>query len=112
MGDLCANTPKSMLPVNRVPFLVYQVSYFVRLGCKEVIVVTGHLSEVIESFFTKPAWRARGVILVPDTRGTAQSAVSGILHASQKVVFLCNGDTIAAFDFRQIRHFGCRPCQL
>lgn len=98
----CQTTPKPMLEFGGIPFLAYQVSWLIRSGCKEVIIVSGHLSEVIENFFGTNEWKGRGVRVVCDKppRGTALTALAGIAAASYGDIFQCNGDTVAEFDFR------------
>ena len=45
------NHPKPMIPVNGKPFLVYLIELLKKNGIKEVIILTGYLSEKIENYF-------------------------------------------------------------
>ena len=51
LGDISKKTPKSMILIDKKPFLHYQLKYLKLQGVKRVIICTGHLGNQIEEFF-------------------------------------------------------------
>ena len=45
--------PKALIPINGIPILSHQISQLERVGIKDVIVLTGYLSESIEKYCRK-----------------------------------------------------------
>jgi NDP-sugar pyrophosphorylase family protein len=50
LGGLTEKVPKSMLQVAGKPFIAHQLDLFRREGLRQVVLCTGHMSEVIENF--------------------------------------------------------------
>ena len=51
LGDLTRDVPKPMLPIGGRPYLERVVETFVERGLRELVLLTGHLAEVIERHF-------------------------------------------------------------
>ena len=51
MGRLTEHLPKPMLPLAGKPLLEHQVELARRFGCTDIIILTGHLGNVIEQHF-------------------------------------------------------------
>ena len=49
LGALTAATPKPLLPCGDRPFLAWLLREFLRFGVEEFLLLTGHLSEVVEA---------------------------------------------------------------
>jgi D-glycero-alpha-D-manno-heptose 1-phosphate guanylyltransferase len=98
MGEICYKTPKSMLEFAGYPFLLYLVSWLVRLGLNEVLISTGRLSDKVESVFSTGFWSSKGVKVVKENSplGTGGATKFACENCSNEDVFLCNGDTIVA----------------
>jgi NDP-sugar pyrophosphorylase family protein len=101
MGHLCEEIPKPMLEFNGFPFIQYQVSWLLRSGCSEVVIVIGHLGHKISEVFATSEWRDRGVKLgdCGTPQGTAQAVEIGLSRVTSPNVFLTNGDTVLEFKF-------------
>jgi histidinol-phosphate phosphatase family protein len=52
MGNIAAEIPKPMLPVGGKPVLLHQVELLKRYGITEIIMITAHLADVIENYFS------------------------------------------------------------
>ncbi len=60
MGDLVRQVPKPMLRLAGKPILEHQIELARRSGCTEIILLTGHLGQVIEEHFGDGArWDVR-----------------------------------------------------
>lgn len=51
LGDLARDIPKPMVPVDGKPILLHQVELLVRYGIRDIVMITGHMSRVIEEYF-------------------------------------------------------------
>jgi NDP-sugar pyrophosphorylase family protein len=67
--------PKSMVRINGLPLLEYQIRILLLYGIKEIIIITGYLHERIESYFGNGEdWGVRIKYIIEDTpRGTGGS---------------------------------------
>ena len=50
LGDISKKVPKSMVLLDKKPFLHYQLKYLNLQGVKRVIICSGYLGEQIEEF--------------------------------------------------------------
>lgn len=100
MGEICCETPKSMLQFAGYPFLQYLVSWLARLGLNEILISTGKLSDKIESLFATDFWNSKGVRIVRENEplGTGGATKFACQNCSNEDVFLCNGDTIVSLN--------------
>jgi NDP-sugar pyrophosphorylase family protein len=101
--NCCGNIHKSMAPVGpkKRPHLEYQVDYLLKNGVTKIIIVAGHLSQMIEDVFI--SYRKRGVEIIldpperPETGGAIRNAVKYILQDPSRLiadVMYCNPDTL------------------
>jgi len=51
LDSVARNIPKSMVTINGLPLIEYQISFLKRFCIEEIILITHHLSEVIENYF-------------------------------------------------------------
>ncbi|PIZ52017.1 D,D-heptose 1,7-bisphosphate phosphatase [Candidatus Woesearchaeota archaeon CG_4_10_14_0_2_um_filter_33_13] len=51
MGDISKEIPKPMIQIGSKPILEHQINILKRYGISEIILITGHLSNVIEEYF-------------------------------------------------------------
>ncbi len=106
MGNLTLQVPKAMLALAGKPILEHQLDLAQRYGCNEVVLLTGHLGEVIRSHFQDGS--ARGLRLqyhheeVP--LGTA-GALKEIEDRLAKNFFVFYGDTMMDVDLAQLAAF-------
>lgn len=100
MGEICCETPKSILQFAGYPFLQYLVSWLVRLGLNEILISTGKLSDKIEPLFATDFWSSKGVRIVREDEplGTGGATKFACQSCSNEDVFLCNGDTVVSLN--------------
>lgn len=100
MGEICSDIPKCMLKFSGYHFLQYLVSWLIRLGIREVIISTCHLSAKVESVFGVEFWEMRGIKVLREYRplGTGGAVRFAADYSSNEEVFLCNGDTIVELE--------------
>jgi len=99
MGDLARDVPKSMVPIAGKPILEHQVEIARRHGLRDIILLTGHLAEVIEQHFGDGS---RFGVNIRYSRETTPLGTAGAMKAIEPlltddfVVFY--GDTIFDLD--------------
>jgi D-glycero-alpha-D-manno-heptose 1-phosphate guanylyltransferase len=94
LKTIVSDVPKPMAPVNREPFLNFQLRYLKHYGIKKVIVSTGHLAEKIESFYGE---HFEGLKMIYSRETTPLGTGGGIRlamkHCDSKESFVLNGDS-------------------
>ncbi len=112
MGELTRTIPKPMTPLAGKPILEHQIDLARRYGAADVIVLTGHLGEVIEACFRDG--RDRGVSI----RYHRESEPLGTAGALKEVedwladdFLVFYGDTLMDLDLNRLTrvHFEGRP---
>jgi D-glycero-D-manno-heptose 1,7-bisphosphate phosphatase len=98
LGSLTAHTPKPMLPCGDRPFLGWLLREFVRFGVTDFLLLTGHLSAVVEqAAATIQSMLPRGATVSlseePIRAGTG-GAVYHARHRLDRRFLLCNGDSL------------------
>ncbi|HEY8287668.1 MAG TPA: HAD-IIIA family hydrolase, partial [Acetobacteraceae bacterium] len=98
LGALTATTPKPLLPVGDRPFLAWLMREFVRFGVTEFVLLTGHLSDVVERAAADLRARLPGDVRItisaePAPAGTAGALVNARDHLDDRFL-LANGDTL------------------
>ena len=53
LANLTKSIPKPMLKIGEKPVLEHQIELLKRYGIRDIIILTGYLSEVIEEYFGK-----------------------------------------------------------
>lgn len=95
LGDLTAQTPKSLLPVAGRVFLDWLVANLRRFGFDSILLLAGHLGTRIAEFARQYGYQC---IVEPEPLGTA-----GSLHNAREALapefFLLNGDTLFDFNY-------------
>lgn len=101
---LLPDIPKPMAPVAGRPFVEHVVRHLARLGLTEVVLSTGHLSEVLERHFTPGLVPGVSVRCVREAGPLGTGG--GFLHAAQgsglhpAVWLVANGDSMVQADLR------------
>ncbi len=52
LGELARGLPKPMIPINGRPYLERVIESFARCGLRDIVLLTGYRSEVIEEHFS------------------------------------------------------------
>ncbi|MDE1861891.1 MAG: nucleotidyltransferase family protein [Thaumarchaeota archaeon] len=95
--------PKSLVPVDSVPIIEWQIRYFKKFGVDEIIVCAGYRAEQIISFFEAKDF---GVGLGFSVEREALGTGGAIRHArrliGQEDFFVINGDVITNLDLKRM----------
>lgn len=94
-----AELPKSMAPINGLPFLSYQLNYLKQFEIKTVYLAVGYLSHVITDYFGDSF---KGMNLVytfeEEPLGTGGAISQALAKTTQEEVLILNGDTMFQVD--------------
>jgi D-glycero-D-manno-heptose 1,7-bisphosphate phosphatase len=98
LGALTAQTPKPLLPCGDRPFLAWLMREFTRFGVTDFLLLTGHLSEVVENAIpTIAATLPRGARISVSREPIRAGTGGAVFHARDRLAdrfFLCNGDSL------------------
>jgi len=97
------NLPKCMAPVNGKPFIGYVIEYFKNQGVTKFIFSLGYMHEVLTEYIstTYPTLSFQFVI-EEEPLGTGGAIKFACTKATEKQVFVTNGDTLFTVDISQI----------
>lgn len=97
MESICKGSSKAVLEFNGTPFIVHLVRWLT-CACSEIIIAAGHNSDGISSVFKQKAWSDMGIRVVGERvpLGTGGAIRLAAMHATNDVVFVCNGDTVVS----------------
>ncbi|MDR1108253.1 MAG: D-glycero-beta-D-manno-heptose 1,7-bisphosphate 7-phosphatase [Spirochaetaceae bacterium] len=102
IAELAPGIPKPMIPVHGKPILEYQLDCLIQAGLRDILVVVGHLGEVIRAYFDKsPYKKYLHYYAESEPLGTA-GALFNFLDELGDSFFLINGDIIFDVDFSRI----------
>lgn len=95
LKDIAKDIPKPMVPINGKPILEYQIELAKRYGFTDILILTGHLGDQIETYFGNGAkW---GVTInyfqEPKPLGTA-GCVKEVADQLTEDFFVFYGDTV------------------
>jgi D-glycero-D-manno-heptose 1,7-bisphosphate phosphatase len=98
LGDIAAETPKPVLKVAGRPFMTWLMREMQRFGVEEFLILTGHLSAVVEdAVIDAVASLPRHARVVfseePDRAGTGGALFHARPHLHERFL-LCNGDSL------------------
>lgn len=92
--------PKSLVPINNIPIIEWQIRYFMKFGVKEFVICTGYKSEQIINYLD--AKKNLGVKIRYSIEKTPLGTGGAIRHArhfiDEKSFFVINGDIITDLD--------------
>lgn len=98
LGALTAQTPKPLLPVGDRPFLAWLLREFTRFGVTDFVLLTGHLSDVVEQLAEDLQARlptgARVTLSPEPVRAGTGGAVYHARDRLDERFLLCNGDSL------------------
>ena len=97
LGALVADVPKPMLPVAGRPFLSWLLQEISRFGITDVLLLTGHLSEVVEAALPALAASLPRPMNIAISREPVRAGTGGALHHARALLhdrfLLLNGDS-------------------
>ena len=96
--------PKSLIPLNNIPIIEWQIRYLKNFGVKEIIVCSGYKSEMLENFLAmKNNFNVKIKFSIEKTPlgtgGAIRQAGSAI---TEKSFFVLNGDVITNIDLYKL----------
>lgn len=105
LGQLTADTPKPLLPCGDRPFLAWLLRDLVRFGVDDFVLLTGHLSDVVEAAIPAITATLPKQVRITCAREPLQAGTAGALFHARDLLterfLLCNGDSW--FDFNLAR---------
>ena len=98
LGSLVADVPKPMLDVAGRPFLWWLLRELSRFGIDDAVLLTGHLSEVVEQAMPELAASLPKPMRLTISREPVRAGTGGALHHAAHVLdehfLLVNGDSL------------------
>lgn len=96
--------PKSLVPLNNIPIIEWQIKYLKKYGVKEIIICTGYKAEMIENFLAmKNNLGVKIKFSIEKTPlGTGGAIKQAGLSIKDKSFFVLNGDTITDINLNQL----------
>lgn len=97
-----AELPKSMAPINGLPFLSYQLNYLKQFEIKTVYLAVGYLSHVITDYFGD-SFKGMNIVYTfeEEPLGTGGAISQALAKTTQEEVLILNGDTMFQVDLAQ-----------
>lgn len=96
--------PKSLVPINNIPIIEWQIKYLKKYGIKEIIICTGYKAEMIKNFLAmKNNLGVKIKFSIEKTPlGTGGAIRQACLSIKDKSFFVLNGDTITDINLNQL----------
>lgn len=102
LQPLTCTTPKPMLPLANVPFLVYPIMLLKKHGITDIILSTNHLPEVFESYFAKHSFGVNLTYVKEDEPLGTCGAVKNVEHLLDSTFIVFNGDILTDLNVSQV----------
>ena len=97
--------PKSLVPINNVPIIEWQIRYFKKFGIKKFVICSGYKNEQIKDYLK--AKKNLGVTIQYSIEKVPLGTGGAIKNASHFIdepnFFVINGDVITDLDPRQLQ---------
>jgi D,D-heptose 1,7-bisphosphate phosphatase len=108
LGELTSRIPKPLLPVADRPFLDLLIEEAGRRGFSKVLLLAGHLSELVEEYVREQSLSDRFNIEIKisvesEPMGTGGALINALLLLDEEFLLL-NGDTWFDFNWRDLVH--------
>jgi len=106
LRSVICDKPKCMAPVAGKPFLYYLVNFLQKSGIENFIFSVGYKYEIIEEYLEENYSQLNyKIALENEPLGTGGAIKLACTKASQKNVFICNGDTLYKIDCSSLSKF-------
>lgn len=106
LSHVVSDVPKPMAPVYGRPFLCYLLDRLADAGIQRVVLATGYMHEVIETYFDT---MYRGLEIIYSNEDQPLFTGGAIRQAAEKIqsedFVVLNGDTLFDIDFQQLYDF-------
>lgn len=111
LGELTRDVPKPMIPIGGRPYLERVIDSFARCGLRDIVLLTGYRSEVIETHFGDGA--AFGV-RISYSRETEPLGTGGAIREARRLLgerfVMAYGDVLRYFDYGRFVAAHDEPC--
>ena len=111
LGALAAGLPKPMIPIGGRPYLERVIESFARCGLRDIVLLTGYRSEVIEEHFGDGA---RFGVRIAYSREAEPIGTGGAVRAARALLgerfVLTYGDVLRRFDYDRFVREHREPC--
>lgn len=105
LHSLVSEMPKSMAPINGIPFLSYQLDYLAKHKFKTIYLAVGHLSDKIINFYGDSYQGMQLVYSVEnEPLGTGGAISKALKLATKNNVLVLNGDTLFYANLEELYH--------
>ncbi len=95
--------PKSLIPINNIPIIEWQIKYLKRFGIKEVIICTGYKAEMIENYLGKKNLGIKiNFSIEKSPLGTGGAIKKASKLIKERSFFVINGDIITNIDLKKL----------
>jgi len=96
--------PKSLIPLDNIPIIEWQIRYFRKFGINEFVICTGYKSEQIINYLdTKNLGVKINYLIEKTSLGTGGAIRNAKCFVDDKNFFVINGDIITNLDPRQLK---------
>lgn len=106
LSHVVSDVPKPMAPIYGRPFLCYLLDRLADVGIQRVVLATGYMHEVIETYFDT---MYRGLEIIYSNEDQPLFTGGAIRQAAEKIqsedFVVLNGDTLFDIDFQQLYDF-------
>ena len=96
------NRPKPMALVNGKPFLDYVLEHVKSCGIKDIVLLTGYKSGIIQNYYAKNGVR---ILKEKTPLGTAGAIRNAAPHIGSYTFFILNGDSLCRADLGKMLKF-------
>ena len=96
LGPISQDIPKSMLMMGKYPFLAYLVAGYLKCGPQSIVILAGHLGEVITKYFSTKIWENKPIYVNhldsdDGTYGTGARLIRDAELVNAENILLLNG---------------------
>lgn len=96
--------PKSLVPIEGIPIIEWQIRYFKRFGIKDIIICAGHLSDHLRNHLESKNFGVRVRFSIEDTPlGTGGAIKKAKRYINSDSFFVINGDVITNIDLKKLK---------
>lgn len=97
--------PKPLVPIGDVPILEVILKQLARRGFREIVISTGHLSELIEAYFGNGQKWGLSIRYVTEPRPLSTAGALSLITGLHDNFLVMNGDILTTLPYRALYNF-------